>query len=223
MHIFTCHPPLWFIGLDVFIELIFVVTTLFIAYYSYKAYKIANHNSLKFFSLGFILMGLSYLTDILSNSIRFFQLTTNQIIGFIGIQSTKLPIGFILGSIRSILLVAGLTFLIYSTLKTKDKLILKIFILLSIIPILISTNSLLLFNVISSVLFIAIIFQYYHVLEKKRNTPSLYNFLGFGFIFLGFIQIGIAYSLPIFYVSGHIISLFGYSLLLRNLFRVVKK
>ena len=94
---------------------------------------------------------------------------------------------------------------------------------LSFVALLFSTNPLLVYYLLTSIFLLFISAQHYQRHDDVRSYSTLYVFLGFGMLFLGNAQLALSTSFGLLYISGLIVLLIGYLLLLGSLVRVVKK
>jgi hypothetical protein len=211
--------PKWFFGYDIAMELIFTIVTLAVAYYSFKVYNIYKQRASKLFGIAFIFIAASYFLWVLINLFLLSQInestegiTINQanIVGLIGLYAYML------------LFVIGLSILTYITLKVKGKRIFAFILLMSLFAILISYNKTVAFHIVSSILLVFIVFHYMTEYSQNKNKKTLIVLLAFLFMLctsINFIFLSINYY---YYVSGHLLNLIAYGLILTNLLIIRK-
>ncbi len=66
---FYIYSPQWFSGIDSLLEIITIITSLIISYYSFKTYKLFEIKRYKYFSISFLLFAIAFITKIISNLI----------------------------------------------------------------------------------------------------------------------------------------------------------
>lgn len=66
---FYIYSAPWFSGIDSLFEIITLITSFVISIYSYKIYKVFNLVKYKYFSITFLLLGISFIAKIISNLI----------------------------------------------------------------------------------------------------------------------------------------------------------
>src|SRR3989344_2629629 len=81
--------PKWFYGIDAVLEGIVVIVALLIAGYAYKVYKKLNERKFKFFSLAFLLIGLSFLAKIFTHLVIVSQTIRDLAVGTMQISLTN--------------------------------------------------------------------------------------------------------------------------------------
>ena len=223
MKVVACPIPEWFAGSEILIQIIFAIVTFFVAYYSYKAYQVSRSRSVKFFGIGFLGISIAYLVQAALNFMVLQGVHSTDIarVATAGAVNQMIPLSVVAVFTHMIIMTASLGLLAYVTLKSKGVKPLLLVWSLSIAALLLSQNFSIAFYVIASILLLFMTAQHYQRLEKAKNMTSLIVFLGFGLVFLGMLQIAFATSLNLLYISGHIILLFGYLLLLWSLLRVV--
>lgn len=226
MQIASCTVLPWFRGPEFLIELVFALITLIIAFYAFKVYKLSRQRSIMLFGTGFFFVGLSYLIQAVLNLLIFRNITTHDLLrvasGSAVVQSTmQLSILATISHIAFMML--GLIFLAYVTLKERGIKILLLLFSISFVALIFSNNPLLVFYLLTSIYLLFITAQHYQRHSEVRNFSSLYVFLGFALLFLGNAQLALSTSFGLLYLTGLIVLLFGYLLLLASLVRVVKK
>ena len=158
--------PIWFFGFDNVVDLISVVITLLIGFYSYKIYKITNKKSYFFLYLVFLLLGVGLIIKCFANLGLYFDFLRR-----IGIQDTRL-FGYQMTAIGLFfyVLVTLLAYLILIalTLKLKGKRIISLLFLLVILTVLLAKNSFMYFHLISGILLlIYVVSQFLDILIRQ--------------------------------------------------------
>lgn len=226
MHVLgSCLVPMWFHTTDLFIQLLFALVTLLIAFYSFRVYKITKTRYPFLFGFGFLAVSLAYLTQLFLDLLIRLQISSNDIISrVIGLEAAQTT--FQLSALATIsyivLMVSGLGLLSYVTLKERGTKPLLLILSLSFVALLLAANYTVAFYLITSIFLLFMSAQYYQRHEKSRSIQSLYIFFGFALLFLGNILLALASIMISMYIIGHLLSLVGYIFLLASLLRVVK-
>ena len=224
MQIFNCYTPSWFSGMAISLELLFAIVTMLIALFAYRAYKVVQERDVLLFGIAFFSIGLGYLQEVIYNASQLFSLTRYSLSPIIGPVANTMNIGFMVALIHMITFIFGLSLLVYLILPRRNKKLFVIIAGLGLIGLFTSSNIVLTFFLINSLMLLALTLHYYQLFLKKNSKSSLYNFIGFGSIFLGQLQLAIAtQEFSTLYIASHITTLFGFILLLLNLFRVMRK
>lgn len=215
------YSPSWFFGYDVALELLFAVTTLVVSIFAYRIYKETCHRTVKFFSISFLLLSVSYFIQSIFNFLIISRLN-EDICNMIKIQSIA---GFDrMGILTHILfMTVGLSILLYTTLKDKRLRMLWLLLLVSFSAIIFSRNTLYMFYLISSIYLGFISWHFILNYLKNRQTKTLLVAVAFLFLLFGSFHFIISVNHQLFYAVGHILELFAYVLILVNLYLVRKR
>ncbi len=223
MNVFNCNIPDWFMGIDITLELLFVFVTLAIAFSAYKAYKVIKQREVLLFGIAFFSMAIGYLQEVIFNSSQMFGFNSSDLSPLIGPVANSLNLGFFVGLIHMAMFILGLSILVYIILPKRNKKLFGIIAGLAFIGLFTSGNILLTSFLINSLMLFALTLHHYQLFLRKKTESSLFNFIGFGAIFLGQFQLAMSTTFSLLYVASHITTLFGFILLLLNLIRVQKK
>lgn len=212
--------PKWFFGYDVVFELIFAVITLIVSFYSYKIYKLTDEKQLKLFSISFLFISISYfirsllnwgiLSELSAKTISMFQMININFLNLSGIY------------INIIFFTLGLVTLVYMTLDIKSKRTYFLLLLISILFLFLSSNGLILFYVLSSILLIFIAIFYFMNYTNKKSSRSLFVFIAFDFLLFGQIHFLFSVNHAIYYVIAHFLEFVAYLIILVNLASILK-
>jgi hypothetical protein len=224
MRIVEWALPPWFASSEILIQLVFAFVTLFIAYYSYKVYKLSSQQPSLLYGLGFLGVSVSYFVQAILNFFVLRGVQSDQIIQAVtaGAMDHVIPLSVVAVVLHMILMTASFGLLAYVTLKSRGVKPLLLIWSLSFAALLFADKFTIAFYLICAILLLYITAQYYQRLDKYRTLSSLQVFLGFGMILLGMAQIGLALTFNLLYITGHFVALVGYLLLLWSLFRVVE-
>ena len=211
--------PTWFYNFGIAFNLLFFLITCAVAFYSYKIYSLSSKNELKFYSMGFSFISLSYFSKILLFLTTFTEINEKHV----GIIIEKLnTTGLFLTYIHLTLFIIGLVTILYATLKTES---LRIYILLisaSLISIFLTSNKIRLFLALSAIYLLFISYHYGREYIKYKNFKTSLIFIGFVLLFVSKLEV----SLSGFYLSYLIeqtIELVAYTFIAFGLALVLRK
>ena len=225
MEILNVDAPFWFSQCEIGIQLIFALVTLLVAIYAYRVYRIARQKNSFYFGAGFLSISLAYFIQAIFNFLLLRNVQTCDVLSFVSghqVQS-NLTLSVIVVFLHMLFMVIGFSILSYLTLKEKNIKSFYLIFALSIAALVFAANMSVMFYVLLTIILAFIAIQYGIRFNKKPTADSFIVFLGFGMVFLGMIQLALATTLSALYISGHVVALAGYTLLLINLMRVVRK
>jgi len=220
--------PSWFVGTSAILEFFFFTIALIISFYANKIYTLTKQKEHKFFSIGFLLISLSYLVLLFLN--LFFLTKRNNRIFIVEINQI-ISLTNLIFFLYSVLFIMGLVTLVYMAFELKNAKLYVLLTLLGIVPILFSTSRNWLLYPISAVflLFLSIYFleRYY----ETGKTKTLISFIAFVLLLLTRVEFVFASkNLPFFlfekcdmhFIIAHLIESIAYLLLLFNLINILK-
>lgn len=213
--------PRWFFGYDVMLELAFAVITLIVGIYAFKVYKLSGQRQSKLFGIAFLFISVSYFIQSFLNFAIISKLN-EKICTALKINSVD-----VLNSIGlyayMLFFITGLITLVYMTLRFKSVKTYSLSLIIIILSLLFTSNSLHLFYLLSSILLIYIFIHYFlnYLNNKKLNT--LLILIAFAFLLFGHIHFIFSVDHGLYYVIGHFLEIIAYTLILINLILVVKK
>lgn len=217
---FTAFSPQWFFGIDVALEFLFAIILLAVALFGHKIYKKTGQRQIKYFSLAFLFIGVSYVIQSIFNYLVVSQLveTVCYVIKFRSIALFNLYGMYA----HMLLMTIGLVLLVYMTFKIEDKRPLWLLMIISLLAIFLSCNQLYIFYLLSSVYLIFLVWHFLGNYLKNKTGNSLLIATAFLLIFFGSVHFTFSMDHQPYYVVGHILELFAYLLILINLL-IVKK
>jgi hypothetical protein len=218
-HAFLYNSPVWFLGYDIFLEVVFALVTLAVALYSFKIYKISDQRESRIFGISFLSISISYSLWAILNGFAVSKLL-NESYCFLDIKSAT--IFSALGIYTHILFfLIGLIALTYMTLKVKSSKIFSLIFALVILPALLIEEKHIVLYLFSSVLLLFIIAGYIDEYRSKKNKKVLLTFFAFVFLFFGRFDFIFTKHNPLFYVAGHFLEMIAYVLILISLVEVI--
>lgn len=219
--------PTWFHGKDIVIDMISALVLFMIAYTSLRFYHLDKRNNKYFyFSISFLLIGLSFLAKILSNFNIYYDFVKDNFVGVVVVtmsvvKTTNVLYYFGFLFYRALTLF-GLYFLysLYQKHQSRGTVVLFSFFILVISYI--SQDIYFLFHV-TALLFLFFLSRHYFF--KYFENGNLNTFL----VGLSFFVICLSQALfslmafdRLFYVLAEVVQLFGYGLLLVTFVKVLK-
>lgn len=221
---FYIYSPNWFSGIDSIIEIISIIISFLIAYYSYKIYKYFDLKRYKYFAITFILIGISFIFKIISNLIfivpkkREITFSLYQIIYTTYSQLDYIEdVSFFIHKFSLLISLLILYLIIINEKKIENILMFILYTL--IISFLITSYLLFNFTIVIITMFLFFINHLKDKKKKKNSSLSLF-FLGFS---ISYFFIFLALQNTIFYFIGEIILVFTFINLLFNLIKTFRK
>jgi hypothetical protein len=197
--------PTFFHGVDVAFEVIFALVCILIAIKSFAIFDLSKQKESKLFGIGFLLMAISYICQLL------FNLTAYSFSSFFGL---------ILLFAHVLLGLSALVVLAYTFSHVKSTQMLLLLILVMIVSVVFSVTILFQFYVIGAIFFAYIVFQCILAYIKFQKSRIMLTALGFCFLVLAQIMSAFSFESAACYIYSHILSLVGYVILLVNLLLV---
>ncbi len=211
--------PNWFYDFGVAFNLIFLVISCSVALYSYKVYKLSSKNEIKYFSIGFSLISLAYLSKVLLFLTTFVSINEK----YVGIIVEKLnTTGLFLTYSHLTLFIIGITTILYATLKTESFRIYILLILLSLISIFLTSNKIKSFLSISALYLLFISYHYGKEYIKFKNFKTALIFIGFVLLFISKLEVSIS-SFYLSFLIEQAIELVAYLFIACSLVLVFRK
>ena len=213
--------PSWFYMYSIIFEAFFAVAAVLLTWLSFKVYKVIGEKNALYFSCAFIFIAASYIVQTISNIFIFSKLN-ESICRFVKISS--IAVFDAVGSyIHIFLMIVGLSFLFFITLKTSKLRTLLALIALPVAAFVLSRNYLATYYLISSI-YLAFVSWYYigNYLEKKDVKVLLVS-IAFFLLFLGNAHYFIIVNHQVFYVISHFLELAAYIMILANFYLVFKR
>jgi hypothetical protein len=213
--------PNWFFGYDILLELTFAIITLIVTLFAFKIYKLTRQRQPKLFAISFLFISLSYFVRSFVNFAIVMKLNENicQALKIVNVNTWD-TFGVY---VYIILFMIGLITLTYMTCKIASPKMYLLLLSLTIFSLLLSTNALSLYYVMSSILLIFIVIHYFKNYVKRKQAKTLLVLIAFVFLFFGNVHFIFSVNHGLFYIIGHFLELGAYSLILTNLILVIKK
>jgi len=212
--------PSWFFVYSVLLEAFFAVITMIISIYGFRVYKLTEQKQLKTFGIAFLFISFSYIIQSVLNLVILSKLDDDVAL-FIKLNSVYLLNLFGLYA-HALFFITGLFLLTYITLNINSNRVMLLFLSVLLMAVLLSTNKIFLFYVLSSVLLIFTVWYYFSNYLKKKSVNTLLVLLAMIFLLFGTLHLMYSVENEVYYVIGHILEFIAYALLLTNLVIILK-
>lgn len=214
-------PPHWFYGFDIFLQFLFAIIALLVGIFAWKIYKTSDQRNVKYLSLGFFIISLAYILQVVINLIIMNQI--NSVMCLAVKLKTVQYLSLLSMYTHIVFMFLGIILLFMMTLKKDDARVFFLLFFMGIIALLFSYNPVYVFYILTSLL-LFVIFEYFfrHYLKKKKLNTLIIVF-AFGFLFLSNILFFFALDYITAYVLGYLFELMGYILIFFNFVLVSKR
>ncbi len=210
--------PAWFLGFDSVMEVLFSLITLIIAFVAFKVYRLSCERTVRHLSIGFALIGISYLIWACIH----LSLVTALSADISVIYLENLPVHWVIGVYAYLILfLSGLVTLAYATTRAKHGGIYYLLLGLTILIIFSSIQKILTFRIVSMFLLSYIAYHYYWEYLAHRNIKTLLTCSAFALLFISSIDLIFAQHYSAAYVVGHFLEFAAYGLLLGSLVHTI--
>lgn len=221
--------PKWFYGFDSIIELIAVIVSVLLVYYSYKCFKLTKEKKYLYFSTAFLSLMIAFIAKITGTLAIYKPAITRTALGstihqaFSGL--TPYNINAIALIVYFFLMLLGfmILFLIISKLTWKNQRVIALFVYFVIIAAWISVIHYQLFYTTIAVLLLLITYSHYQNYGEIKDGKVRFVTIAFGILLVsqGFFVFAI-YSSTI-YVLAELIQLLGFVYLLIPFILIFKR
>jgi len=221
--------PKWFYGFDSVIELIAVIVSLLLVYYSYKCYKLTKENKYLYFSTAFLSLTIAFIAKIIGTLVLYeppfmrTELGRSLYQAFNDIAPYNIdPVAFIMYFFFA-LLGFMILFLIISQLTWKNKRVIVLLVYFVFLATWISAIYYQFFYLTSFVLLLLITYSYYHNYMKVKSQKARFVLIAFSILLVSqAFFVFVIYS-RIIYVLAEVLQLFGFVYLLIPFILIFKK
>lgn len=220
------YTPTWFHGHDIVIDIVSALVLFLIAFFSIKYYKINTKNkNYLFLASSYFLIGLSFLSKILTNFTLYYEVEETRHLGFVTLTyetlhstNTLFFLGFLFYRILTLL---GLYVLYSIYVKQPTSNIFIIFYLILVLTYF-SQSAYYIFYITSLLLLIFITHSYIKNSKKTRHYTAKLLAISFAIITASQLAFVFVKINPILYVIGELVQLIGYILLLITFILVLR-
>jgi len=215
--------PSWFSTVDYAFEVFSLLTTIFVAYYSYRVYRYTDQPKYRTMAGAFLLIALSFGLKVLTElGIR------TQVAEMGGIQtlaqvmqvSTALQTGYF--AMRLFMLL-GLVLLLKLAFNIENRRLLFLLAFFSVMVTVMSHSSYYAFHIAAALMLGFIVEFLYHNFRKKRSRPAGFVLSSFGMLFLAQLCFVFTAQSAKLYPIGETAQLVGFLLLIINHVLVLRR
>ena len=221
------YGPSWFHGIDTTFEIVSIVVSFLIFYFSYKTYKLTSQKKYLIFSISFLLIAISFFFKIISNMIIYSKELQSNMIGMFTLYFYTINryewFNFLSIFLYRFLMLIAFMIILLLCIKIKDKKLIAILIYFIIISTLFSSSSYFIFNLTLAIVLGFISYFYYHNYLNRKSKNSMIVAFSFIFIFISQLFFMFLIFSKGIYVLGEILQLFGYLLLLYTYICIIRK
>jgi len=221
--------PEWFYGFDSIIELIAVIISVLLVYYSYKCFKLTKENKYLYFSTAFLSLTFAFIAKIIGTLAIYKPEITRTALGssihqtFTGLTPSYINALTFIPYIFFTLLGFMILFLIISRLTWKNQRVVALLIYFLFLAIWISVIHYQLFYLTSFVLLLLITYSYYQNYKEIKSENARFVVIAFGILLVSqAFFVFVIYS-RIIYVLAELIQLLGFVYLLIPFILIFKK
>jgi len=215
--------PRWFYGTDIALTILFAFVTLAVAAYSFRICRLCGEKEPKYFGIGFLFIGISYLSRAFFNFIVARELTDK--LNVLEIKEINLLSHWSI-HIYVALFIVGLISLVYITTKTKKDTLYPLLLFLAVAPIGLfwgNSNALIsLFYIVSVGIFVYLDIHYFVEWRKSKNWGTRNMMIAFVLLTLACFDLSFSTSNYAHYVISHTLELAAYVIILSNLIGITK-
>lgn len=194
--------PDWFLGFGLAFEVIFFLVTLGIALTGHQAYRFLHKEELKFHSIGFALLALSYLALIVSSA-SYIAYNAHMTISWIAIHA------------HAFLFLAGVMMLLFSYLHIKDNATRGLLMMLTLAVIAVfnrptSTMQDLTFYLLTAAMIGFIVIRLARQCTCTHKNTATLVLAGFTLLFVGQVLLALATHNSTLFVASTVVNLAGF-------------
>ncbi len=221
--------PEWFYGFDSIIELIAVMVSVLLVYYSYKCYKLTKENRYLYFSTAFLSLTFAFIAKIIGILAIYKPIITRSAVGstihetFTSLTPYSINALAFVAHIFFILLGFMILFLIISKLRWSNQRVIALLIYFVFLATWISVIHYQLFYLTSFVLLLLITYSYYNNYMQVKNYKARLVLTAFGILLVSQAFFVFAIYSGIIYVLAELIQLLGFVYLLIPFMLIFKK
>jgi hypothetical protein len=221
--------PKWFYGLDSIIELIAVIVSVLLVYYSYKCFQLTKENKYVYFSTAFLSLTFAFIAKITGTLAIYKPTITRSALGstihqtFSSLTPSYINALLFVAYIFFMLLGFMILFLIISKLRWKNQRVIVLFAYFVFLATWISVIHYQLFYLTSFVLLLLITNSYYQNYREIKSEKAGFVVVAFGILLVSQAFFVFAIYSGIIYVLAELIQLLGFVYLLIPFILIFKK
>ena len=217
--------PDFFYGLDAGFELIVMLITLFIAFYSLKSYLITRARPYLYFMLAFLSIAFSYLIRAVIDWLAYTSLIGRMPNVTAALSHViSLPVLHDLGFLAYMFFAfGGFMILLAVYLEITDIWVVAVFLVAAFLMAVLSKSQFLAFHMIMMVMLVFIVIHLMKRYSMNKNFNKFLVLYGFFSLLAAKLFFVLIFFSPFYYIVGHGLQLFGFLLLLFNMLLVMRK
>jgi len=212
-----------FYGIDSVIEILIMLVSFQIAYYSNRIYKIIKERNYRLLSAGFLLISISFLFKIVSNLTVLEKINVEDLHFLSHILSEVGNLGliyFFSFGFYKLLYLSGFLFLFFTTTNIKSRENIFMYLYLGFVTILFSIYFNSLFHFTVAITLILLTANFYENYKRRKSQNTKLVFMAFAIMTLGHLFLLFSANISALYITGKAILLAGFSALLLNQVRI---
>ncbi len=221
--------PEWFYGFDSIIELIAIIVSVLLLYYSYKCFKLTKENKYLYFSTAFLSLTFAFIAKIIGTLAIYKPAIASSALGssihqtFTNLTPSYINALAFIAYTFFMLLGFMILFLIISRLRWKNQRVVALLVYFVFLATWISVIHYQLFYVTSFVLLLLITYSYYKNYTEIKSEKARFVTIAFGILLVS--QAFFVFSIysGIIYVLAELIQLLGFIYLLIPFILIFKK
>ena len=221
--------PEWFHGFDSIIELIAIIVSVLLVYYSYRCFKFTKENKYLYFSIAFFSLTIAFIAKIIATLAIYKPAIARTALGssiqqtFTGLTLFKINALSLIAYTFFTLLGFMILFLIISKLTWKNQRVIALLVYFVFLATWISIIHYQLFHFTAFTLLLLITYSYYQNYKEIKSEKARFVTIAFGILMISqALFIFVIYSRTI-YVLAELIQLLGFVYLLIPFILIFKK
>lgn len=212
-----------FYGIDSLVEILIIIVSFIISYYSNKIYRLVKDKNYRLFSFAFLAIAISFIFKILSN-LTILHKTNIHVTNFVLVVLTEFEFIEVVNFISLILYksfyLVGFLILFLILTKTSNKEKIFLFFYLSLITILFSIYFDFVFHITLILILLFLTYNFFINYNKRKSINSFLVFFAFLLLSVDHLFFILEDINLILYLIGEILSLIGFLCLLVNQIKI---
>ena len=221
--------PKWFYGFDSIIELIAVIVSILLVYYSYKCFRLTKENKYLYFSTAFLSLTFAFIAKIIRTLAIYRPTITRTALGstihqtFTGLTPISINALAFIAYFFFSLLGFMILFLIISRLTWKNQRVIALLVYFVFLATWISVVHYQLFYLTTFVLLLLITRAYYLNYKEIKTAKARFVVIAFGILLVSQALFVFVIYLRTIYVLAEVLQLLGFVYLLLPFILIFKK
>jgi len=212
-----------FYGIDSLIEILMIIVSFIISYYSNKVYRLVKNKNYRLFSFAFLAIAISFIFKILSN-LTILHKVNVHVANFMLVVLTEFESMEVINFISLILYksfyLIGFLILFLILTKTSNREKIFLFFYLSLIAILFSIYFDFIFHLTLIFILVFLTYNFFINYNERKSVNAFLVFFAFLLLSIDHLFFILEDFSPILYLIGEILSLIGFLCLLVNQIKI---